>query len=202
MAAVRLGVLGGTFDPPHTGHLVLAEQAREQLTLDRVLWVPAGDPWRKSTVEVSPAEDRCAMVRLAIEENPTFELCTLEVDRSGPSYSVDTFSRLAETYRGGELFFILGLDSLRDLPAWREPQRLLELTWLAVAPRAGERLTEAELEGLLPGLAERVVWVEMPRIDISATELRRQAAGGHSLRYQVPAPVEAYIREHRLCGRE
>jgi len=201
VAAVRLGVLGGTFDPPHTGHLVLAEQAREQLTLDRVLWVPAGDPWRKSSVEVSAAEHRCAMVRLAIQDNPAFELCTLEVDRSGPSYSVDTFSTLAETHRGSELFFILGLDSLRDLPAWREPQRLLGLTRLAVAPRAGERLTEAELEELLPGLAERVAWVEMPRIDISATELRWRAAEGRSLRYQVPAAVEAYIREHRLYGR-
>ena len=201
MAAVRLGVFGGTFDPPHTGHLVLAEQAREQLTLDRVLWVPTGDPWRKSTVEVSPAEDRCAMVRLAVQDNPTFELCTLEAERQGPSYSVDTFMALRDNYSDAQFAFLLGLDSLRDVPNWREPQRLLELTSLAVAPRAGERLTQAELEGLLPGRAERVVWVEMPRIDISATELRRRVAEGRSLRYQVPVAVEGYIRERGLYRR-
>jgi nicotinate-nucleotide adenylyltransferase len=201
MAAVKLGVLGGTFDPVHVGHLVLAEQAREQLALDRVLWVPTGDPWRKSEDDVSAAEHRCAMVRLAVQDNPAFELCTLEVERQGPSYSVDTFVALRDNYSDAQFAFLLGLDSLRDVPNWREPQRLLELTSLAVAPRAGERLAKAELERLLPGLSERVVWVEMPRIDISATELRRRVAEGRSVRYQVPAAVDAYIREHRLYGR-
>jgi len=150
---------------------------------------------------VSAAEHRCAMVRLAVQDNPAFELCTLEVERQGPSYSVDTFMALRDNYSDAQFAFLLGLDSLRDVPNWRGPQRLLELTSLAVAPRAGERLTRAELERLLPGLSERVVWVEMPRIDISATELRRRVAEGRSLRYQVPVAVEGYIRERGLYRR-
>jgi nicotinate-nucleotide adenylyltransferase len=201
MAAVRLGVLGGTFDPPHLGHLVLAEAAREQLGLDRMLWVPTGDPWRKSSQAVTPAEHRCAMVRLAVEDNPAFELSTIEVDREGPSYSVDTLTTLAKDFPLWECFFILGLDALHDLPNWRQPERVIELATLAVAPRGGERPDAAELEGLLPGLSERVVWLEMPRIDISATELRRRAAEGRSLRYQVLPAIDTYIMRHGLYAR-
>ncbi len=198
MAVVRLGVLGGTFDPPHLGHLVLAEAAREQLGLDRMLWVPTGDPWRKSGAAVTAAEHRCAMVRLAVEDNPVFELSTIEVDRGGPSYSVDTLTSLGKDFPLWERFFVLGLDALRDLPNWRQPERVIELATFAVAPRGGERPGASELDGLLSGLSERVVWLEMPRIDISATELRRRAADGRSLRYQVLPAVEAYITHHGL----
>jgi nicotinate-nucleotide adenylyltransferase len=200
MAAVRLGVLGGTFDPPHLGHLVLAEAAREQLGLDKLLWVPTGDPWRKSSAVVSPAEHRCAMVRLAVEDNPAFELSTIEVDREGPSYSVDTLTALGKDFPLWEHFFILGLDALRDLPNWRQPERVIELATLAVAPRGGERPDAAELDALLPGLSERVTWLVMPRIDISATELRSRAGHRLSLHYQVLPSVEAYISHHGLYG--
>jgi nicotinate-nucleotide adenylyltransferase len=198
VAAVKLGVLGGTFDPVHTGHLVLAEQAREQLGLERVLWVPAGDPWRKGGAFVSPKEDRVAMVERAIADAPAFELRRLEVDRPGPSYTVETLAELRELYRGYALVFVLGKDALEDLPRWHEPRRLIELASLGVACRGGDRLTDEALEHLVPGLAKRVAWVAMPHIEISATELRQRAAANRSLRYLVPQAVEAYIRVRGL----
>lgn len=195
---MRLGVFGGTFDPPHLGHLVLADRAREDLGLERLLWVSAGSPWRKAGRTVSPSGDRVAMVRLAIGEHDGFELSTLEVERHGPSYSVETLETLRGEQPDARLFFIIGLDTLRDLPNWREPQRLLELATPAVAARGGEQLTRAELEALSPGLADRAAWIDMPRLDISGTELRRRAAEGRTLRYLVPDAVERYIREHGL----
>ncbi len=199
---MKLGVLGGTFDPIHLAHLVLAERAYEQMGLDQVLWLPAGDPWRKADRAVSPAEHRLAMVRLAIRGNPAFQVCSLELERDGPTYSVDTLAELGQEHPDSELVFLLGWDALEDLPNWREPERLIQLARLAVASRSGEQLTPDKLERLLPGLAARVVWIEMPRLDISGTELRRRAAAGASLRYLVPEGVEAYIREQGLYRRE
>jgi nicotinate-nucleotide adenylyltransferase len=198
---VRLGVLGGTFDPAHTGHLVLAEQAREQLRLDHVLWVPAGDPWRKAGEPVSAAEDRLAMVRLAIEGNDAFEVSTTELDRPGPTYTLDTLRQLRGEYAAEELVFLMGLDALWDLPNWHRPTELIRLALLGVARRGDEQPRLAELERQLPGLEERVRWVEMPRLDISGTELRRRAAEGQSVRYLVPAAVADYIDEHHLYRR-
>ena len=195
---MRLGVLGGTFDPVHTGHLVLAEQAREQLRLDRVLWVPAGDPWRKAGEPVSPAEDRLVMVRLAIEGDDAFEVSTTELDRAGPTYTLDTLQQLHGEYAAEELVFLLGLDALADLPNWHKPAELIRLALLGVARRGDEQPQLAELERQMPGLEERVRWVEMPRLDISGTELRRRASEGRSLRYLVPPAVASYVREHGL----
>jgi len=202
VAAVKLGIVGGTFDPLHVGHLVLAEQAREQLGLAQVLWVPSGDPWRKSGRAVSPSRQRLDMVRLAIADNAAFQLCTLEVDRPGPTYSVDTLTALRAQHPEAELVFLVGLDALEDLPRWHRPEQIMQLATLAVAPRGSDRLSREHLERLLPGLADAVVWVEIPRIDVSATDLRRRAAEGRSLRYLVPDAVEAYIREHKLYRRE
>ncbi|MGB2693661.1 MAG: nicotinate-nucleotide adenylyltransferase [Dehalococcoidia bacterium] len=195
---MKVGVYGGTFDPPHVGHLLLAEQAREQLRLERVLWVPAGDPWRKSGRTVSSAADRVAMVRAAIEGNDAFAVCELEAEREGPTYSVETLDELHRQRAKDELFFLLGLDALLDLPNWHEPARLIELASLAVAPRGEAQPSVEELGRLLPGLAARVAWVKMPRIDVSGTELRRRAAEGRSLRYAVPDAVARYIRQQRL----
>ena len=195
---MRLGVFGGTFDPPHVGHLLLAERAREELALERVLWVPAGDPWRKGGQQVTPSGQRVTMVERAIEDNVAFELCKVEVEHAGPSYSVDTLTEVHRRYRNAEVYLLLGLDALLDLPNWHEPARLLELATPAVATRGGERPAPPELDRRLPGLAARVVWLEMPRIDLSGTELRRRAAAGGSLRYAVPEAVDTYIREQRL----
>ncbi len=194
----RIGVMGGTFDPVHLGHLVLAESAREQLALRRVFWVPAGDPWRKANRSVTTAARRRTMVELAIAENSAFRLCPLEIDKDGPSYSVDTLEELSRQHPRDELYFLLGLDALQDLPKWHDPDRLIELAVVAVAPRGEERLSKRELDRLLPRLSRRVVWVKMAQVDITATKLRERAAGGQSLRYLVPDAVATYIRRWRL----
>ncbi len=198
MDRVRLGVLGGTFDPPHIGHLVLAEEARWRLALERVLWVPAGDPWRKEGKAISPAADRLAMSRLTIEGDPNFGLSTIEVERKGPSYTVETLAALQEQEPDAELFFILGEDALHDLPNWRDPAGIARLAWLAVAPREWSEAEAASLERMAPGIVNRIVPVPMPGIDVSATDLRRRVAAGESIRYLVPPAVEAYIRDHGL----
>jgi nicotinate-nucleotide adenylyltransferase len=197
---VRLGVLGGTFDPPHVGHLILAEEARTRLQLEKVLFVPAGDPWRKAGQEITPAEHRLAMVRLLLGSDPYFEVSTLEVERRGPSYTVDTLEALRQQYGPGlELYFILGEDALRDLPNWKEPARIVSLARLAAAPRPAERgWATADLEAAVPGISERIVTLPMPTIDISSTALRERARAGLSLRYLVPLGLEEYIRHHRL----
>jgi nicotinate-nucleotide adenylyltransferase len=201
MATLRLGVFGGTFDPPHYGHLLLAEQARERLGLERVLWVPAGDPWRKAGTTITPAEHRLAMLRLALEGNDAFEISTIELDRAGPSYTVDTLATLHDEFPAHELIVLLGADALQDVPNWHEAPRLIGLALLGATARAGSQPSDAELEALLPGLSRRVVWFEMPRCDISATDLRERAAAGRSLRDLVPPAVEAYIHQHKLYGR-
>lgn len=197
---MRLGVLGGTFDPPHVGHLILAEEGRTRLQLEKVLFVPARDPWRKAGQEVTPAEHRLAMVRLLLASDPYFEVSTQEVEREGPSYTVDTLESLHQQYGPGlELYFILGEDALHDLPNWRDPARIISLAWLAVAPRPVEGGTAtAALEATVPGLSERIVPLPMPTIDISSTTLRERAGAGLSLRYLVPLAVEEYIRRHDL----
>ena len=197
---MRLGVLGGTFDPPHVGHLILAEEARTRLQLEKVLFVPAGDPWRKAGQEVTPAEHRLAMLRLLLAADPYFEVLPLEVERQGPSYTVDTLEALHQRYGPGlEFYFILGEDALHDLPNWKEPARIVSLAWLAVAPRPADGgWARADLEAAVPGVSQRIVALPMPIIDISSTALRERARAGLSLRYLVPLAVEEYIRRHGL----
>jgi len=199
---MNLGVLGGTFDPPHIGHLMLAEEARLALSLGQVLFVPAGDPWRKAGRELSPREDRLAMVRLAVGDNPHFAVSTVELDRSGPSYTADTIAELRDQFGlETEFFFIMGADSLADFPHWREPLRILELARLAVAerPEPGDApFGEALAEELAGALRQGVVWLRMPLVAISASAVRERVRRGLSIRYWVPPPVEEYIRQHGL----
>jgi nicotinate-nucleotide adenylyltransferase len=197
---LRLGVLGGTFDPPHIAHLILAEEARLALGLGQVLFVPAGAPWRKAGQELSARGDRLAMVRLAVGDNPHFAVSTVEIERDGPSYTAETLAALHEQLGGdSEFFFILGQDSLVDLPNWRQPQQIISLARLAVATRTAWEPGQAEaLEKELPGISQRVVWLDMPRIDISSTAVRERVREGLSIRYWVPPAVEEYIREHGL----
>jgi len=199
---VRLGVLGGTFDPPHVGHLILAEEARTRLRLEKVLFVPASDPWRKAGQEVTPVEHRLAMVRLMLGGDPYFEVSTLEVERPGPSYTVDTLDALHEQYGPElELYFIVGEDALRDLPNWKDPARIVSLACLAVAPRPHRGgVGEIDLNAAVPRLSKCTVPLPMPAIDISSTALRERARAGLSLRYLVPLAVEEYIRRHGLYG--
>jgi nicotinate-nucleotide adenylyltransferase len=174
--------------------LILGDVAVEQLSLDRVLFIPAGQPWRKAGRRISPAEDRMTMLRLAIEDNPAFEASDLELSDSGPSYTADTLTKLGEECPGAELFFILGQDALADLPNWHDPDRIFELATLAVAARAdGDSVMEEA-----PRRTASVVRVLMPAIDISASEIRSRVATGRSIRYRVPPAVEEYIRQRSL----
>lgn len=197
--------MGGTFDPIHLAHLILAEQARVFLGLDRVLFVPAGAPWRKADRRIAPVADRVAMVRAALAGDPYFEISLIESERRGPSYTVDTLSVLQEQLGPqAELYFILGQDALADLPNWREPARIVQLARLAVAARPGRPPADpAALERAVPGIQDRIDVVPMPQVDISSTDIRRRVAEGISIRFLVPAAVEAYILAHGLYrGRE
>lgn len=199
MARVRIGVLGGTFDPVHRGHLALARAARDELALDEVLFVPAGRPWRKAGRSIASEEHRLAMLQAALEGEPAFRVSTLELERGGPSYTADTLETLAARRPGDELFIILGEDAMFDLPNWVRPSRILELAKLAVARRedvSPEAVEEAR--SALPELLDRVVWLNMPLVEVSATEIRRRVLDGRQIDDLVPAAVEAYIREHGL----
>jgi len=192
---MRVGVLGGTFDPVHRGHLALARAARVELTLDEVLFVPAGQPWRKAGRIVAPADDRLAMLRLALEGEPAFRVERLEMDRPGPSYTAETLEGLRAARPDDELSCILGEDALADLPHWVRPERILELATLAVGRREGVPRAAGER---LAGLSERVVWLKMPLVPVSATEIRERVRRGEPIGEMVPPAVAAYIRERGL----
>lgn len=188
----RVGVFGGTFDPPHVGHLAIAEWARDRLALARVLLVPAGEPPHKRGRPVTAARHRLAMARLAARGNPAFAVSPIEAEREGPSFTVDTLRALRVRERGARLFLVIGADSLDDFPDWRDPEGILELATLAVAERNGA--------GGRKRSRPPHVRLEFPPLDISSSVLRRRARDGHSLRYLVPDPVIAYIRRHGLYG--
>jgi len=192
-----VGVLGGTFDPVHVGHLAVAEEAREALGLERILFVPAAMPPHKVDRPVSAPSHRFAMVELAIAGNTAFEASRIELDRTGPSYTVDTLERLAPEWR--ELVLILSAEAFRDLRTWRRPERILELARLAVVPREGyPDASRAFLAEHFPGFEDRAVFLPGPRLWLSASDLRERAANGRSLRYLVPDAVATYIGDHAL----
>jgi len=196
---MRLGVLGGTFDPVHVGHLILAEAAREELALERVLFVPAGQPWRKAERQITASEHRVAMVRLAVEDNPAFEVCTVEVQAPGPSYTVETLERIREENGDAELFFVVGQDSFRDMPNWKEPAKIAELAMIAVTGRPGYGKGAKDSPSLPALHAEsRVTRFHMPEVGFSATAIRERAGRGKSIKYLVTPAVEAYIRKNKL----
>jgi len=197
---MNIGVLGGTFDPIHNGHLLMAEEVRARLNLTVVLFVPAGQPWLKVDSPISAAEHRAQMVRLAIAGKPYFKLSTMEIERAGPTYTVDTIAELrAQLGEGDELFFIMGRDNLSELPQWKEPSRLVEMCYLVTVPRPGSPSPDLKaLEAVLPGLSQRVMLMEKPKVDISASVIRDCVVRGLSIDHLVPQPVSKYIREHGL----
>ena len=200
---MNVGILGGTFDPVHIAHLLIAEEAMRRLRLGKVLFVPAGRPWMKRGRRITAAEHRVAMLRLALKAHPRFEISLAEVERPGPSYTVDTLVFLRQDLDFGHRFFlILGKDSLADLPRWHEPQRLAALCRFAAFPRRGcQEVDLGSLERAIPGVSKRILMLEGPVLEISATEIRQRVRLGKSIRYLVPEPVETYIREHRLYGK-
>ena len=195
--------MGGSFDPIHMGHLIIAEAAREALRLDTVLFVPAGQQPLKLGSRVTPAEDRAEMVRLAIEGNPNFALSLVDVGRAGPSYTVDTLRELkadAEGAREGDvaMWFVMGADSLLTFSRWRDPDGIISLSQLAVVRRPGFTVDLASLYSEWPALPVKVDWVDAPLIDISATALRERVRAGKSIRYRVPEAVRRYIEAEGL----
>lgn len=197
----RLGVLGGTFDPPHIGHLWLATLALDQLGLSKVLFMPAAQPPHKRG-QLTKATDRLVMTRLAIVDDPRFELCPIEMERPGASYTVDSIAELQRLHPDAELWLIMATDSLAAIDTWREPDRLLELVPWAVGPRpGGEPPTRAALEERFGASADRIVMLEGPALDVSSTDLRARVAAGRAIRYLVPRAVEQLIVERRLYHR-
>jgi nicotinate-nucleotide adenylyltransferase len=198
---MRLGILGGTFNPPHIGHLVCAQEAYDQLGLDRVLLMPAGVPPHKHVPSDLGAEARFELCRLAIGDDERLAVSRLELDRPGRSYTVDTLRALHDESPQDQLTFIVGGDMARSLPSWHEPEQVLELATLAVAERAGSEREEirGELRGLGgrdPVAAERVRFFEMPRVDVSSSLVRERLATGRPIRYLVPDAVAGAIAEH------
>jgi nicotinate-nucleotide adenylyltransferase len=195
--------MGGTFDPIHHGHLAIAEEAREVLGLERVLFVPAGIPPHRPAGAVASAPDRAAMVALAIDGNAGFELSRIELDRPGPSYTSDTLDALGaaarETGRPADLTFILSAETLHDLPSWHAPEHIVDTSRIAVVPREGYPAPDrAWLRASFPGREDRFDFLEGPRLGLSSTSIRARVAAGRSIRYLVPPAVAAYITAHDL----
>ena len=194
----RLGILGGTFDPPHYGHLILAEQAREQLVLDRVLWLPAADPPHKQDRMISGIDDRLAMLAFALADNPAFEVSLVDVRRPGPHFTIDTLDLLAAEFPGAELLFLIGGDSLEHLLSWRDPRGIVRRACLGVMQRPGARYDLTHLEAAIPGLRNRLIIINAPLIEISGADIRDRVRARRSIRYFLPPRVEAYIYERGL----
>jgi nicotinate-nucleotide adenylyltransferase len=195
----RVGILGGTFDPPHIGHLWLATLAADELGLSRVLLIPAAYPPHKRGRSISHAADRVLMTRLAIANDPRLDVSLVELEREGPSYTVDTLVELRRRHPEVELVLVMATDSLAQVDSWREPDRLLELASWAVGPRSGTPMPRrAELAGRFGKAAARIHLLGGPALDISATEIRRRVAAGRAIRYLVPRAVEDLILERRL----
>ena len=200
---VKIGLLGGTFDPIHMGHMLIAEDAREGLGLDAVVFIPAGRPWLKATRSVTEPEHRLAMVELAVSSNPHFCASGIEVRRPGLTYTVDTLQQFRNHY-GQEpvLFLILGMDSLNELSRWRSPERLFDLCTVVGISRPGQDdINLDRLDSIAEGASGKVVLIPGPSVGISGTEIRDRVAHGRSIRHRVPEAVESYILDHSLYTR-
>ncbi|MEW6287449.1 MAG: nicotinate-nucleotide adenylyltransferase [Chloroflexota bacterium] len=199
MSRIQIGLFGGTFDPPHLGHLILASEACDQLNLDRILWVLTPDPPHKQHQDITPVEHRLAMVQLAIQDNPAFELSRVELERPGPHYTVDTVRQIAQHYPNADITPIIGSDSLRDLPTWNRPRELLQAChWVGVMHRPGEQEDLEELERQLPGIRSKVHYVDAPLLEIASREIRSRIAEGRPFRYYLHPAVYEYILDHHL----
>jgi nicotinate-nucleotide adenylyltransferase len=199
--ARRVGVFGGTFDPPHLGHLAIAERAREQLRLDLVLFVPSARPPHKRGRAVSDVQARIAMTRLAVRGHPAFRVSTLETRRAGPSYTVDTLRDLRRDLPGARFWLVLGEDGLEEFHAWHDPDGIRRLATLAVARRPPGRGGAARATGRRPRRgadAPRVVWLDAPRLEVSSRAIRARLRAGGSARYLVPDAVLRYAARNGL----
>jgi nicotinate-nucleotide adenylyltransferase len=199
MSRTRIGLFGGTFDPPHLGHLILAGEAHAQLGLTRLLWVLNPTPPHKLNQELTPIEQRLAMLERAIETDPAFELSRLELDRPGPYYTLDTVEQARMTDPEADVVLVIGSDSLRDLPSWHRAADLVTACReIGVMRRPGRSADLPGLEAALPGIRARVRFVDAPLLEIASSDIRQRVANGEPFRYYVPPPVYEYILEHDL----
>ena len=204
---MRVGILGGTFDPVHLGHLIVAEQARVRLDLDRVIFIPAGQPWLRAEQPAADGPDRLRMVELAVKSNPAFEASSQEIDRPGPTYTVDTLEVLKEELSREPdadtvLHYIIGMDALEQFHRWKDPERVVELCHLVIVNRPGHQGVDVnDVVGRYPEAGTKLTLLNVPRIEISSTEIRKRVSEGISIRYLVPDSVEEYIREQGLYQR-
>lgn len=201
---MRIGIFGGTFDPVHMGHLILAEQCRDQAGLDEVWFLPSYHPPHKAAAAITRFEHRCDMLELAVAGHPGFRIERVEKELPPPSYTAETLAELRRRHPGAEFALLMGSDGLPDLPGWYEPRRVVELASLVVVPRPGVMLWTADrlAKALdLPTEAVRLRYVACPMIEIASRELRRAVADGMSVRYLVPRAVEEYLRDRKLYNR-
>ncbi len=198
----RIGIFGGTFDPPHLGHLILASEARAQLQLTRLLWVLTSIPPHKTDQPISLLDDRLAMLKLALKDEPGFELSSIDIDRPGPQYTLDTISLLAQKYPNDELIPLIGGDSLRDLPTWHNPVELVAACHqIGVMRRPGDSIDLSQLEKHIPGITAKVRFVDAPLLEIASHEIRQRVMEGLPFRYYLLPSVYDYIVAHKLYSK-
>jgi nicotinate-nucleotide adenylyltransferase len=196
---MRIGVFGGTFDPPHVGHVILASEAAFQLQLAKVLWVLTPDPPNKLTRTISPVEFRLQMVQAIMGDDPSFELSRIDLDRPGPHYAVDTLHRLQETYPDARLVYLMGGDSLHDLPTWYHPQELVDACAnLGIMHRVGDEINLDKLEKQLPGITAKIAYLDAPLMEISSSQIRQRIFDGLPFKHFVTRAVYKVIRSTGL----
>ncbi len=199
MSVESIGLFGGTFDPPHVGHLILAAEARDQLGLSRVLWVLTPQPPHKQGQPITPLAHRLAMLAHMLADSPEFEISRVEIERPGPHYAVETVQAVAAQCPGAEMTYLMGGDSLRDLPTWRRPSDFLAACHtLGVMRRPGDQIDLDALERTLPGIRAKTRFIEAPLLTIASSDIRRRIAGGKMFRYYLHPTVYEYIQQHRL----
>lgn len=197
---MRIGIFGGTFDPVHNAHLLLAEQCREQCNLDEIWLIPAGSPPHKETKGITTGKQRREMLDFAIAGHPAFVIKDLELHREGPSYTIETLRQLKDAHPDEEFFLIVGADSVRDLHTWRDPESILDLATLIAVNRPNISLPDmTELKEKFGDLvSSKILWITTPGMDISSTDIRKRVLENKSVRYMTPRAVEVYIHNHRL----
>jgi nicotinate-nucleotide adenylyltransferase len=193
---MRIGVFGGTFDPPHLGHLILAAEASSQMKLDKLLWVLTPDPPHKRDQHLTPIEIRFELVKLSLMDDPTFEMCRVDLDRPGPHYTLDTVKLIRQEYPGADVFYLIGGDSLHDYPNWHQAIKLLdELNGLGVMRRPGDQVDMSLLESQIPGISQKIHFIEAPLLEIASHQIRRRIRQGRPFRYYVLPVVYQKILE-------
>jgi nicotinate-nucleotide adenylyltransferase len=197
---MKVGILGGTFDPVHNGHLTIAEEGVKQLGLQQILFMPAARPWMKVSRKITSAEHRINMIKRAIRSFPQFQLSTVEIERGGLTFTIETLVQLKNTLdKNTGLFLLMGWDSLIEMPEWKQPECIIQVCDIVAFTRGTSKSPDIDkLEAAIPGISKKLKFINIPPIDISSTEIRKRVALGLSIHNMVPDEVEEYIKEQKL----